>query len=464
MCVLSRYLLFINFNSMYKIFGVGHRFIADEIQVRKNISSSLDYFISTYGDIECVSNLACGADMIFIEEAFNKNCKIKIILPFQIDEYEKDFDSESLIVFRVLISKIKCNTYAILSSTSNFDRILAYQAAGRSLIMESDAILAVWDGEEGKGLGGTKDQIDYAINLNKNIHWLKTFRKENSIKNNISNDKMLIQQFNNEDILAQKFKFEYNLSWTLGIFFGLVTIFSIEINFNYVSTIFTHLFLSSLAVVSLIISYYLLTFYANKVKFKYIRTRLSAEKLRAQLWKIELDTFFPEIYNESKGQIFNLFNDSKRRQLWIQIEDQLKYQQKRNIGIDEKLKPFLLFLKVLRYCFFCIFIGLFSIYTYEYFNQLGVKKSIEDILGFLWMSIPPIYAAIEGYIHFSDYKKTKKITTEIINLFKQFKLDLNKSTILNEFELIENKLFEAFTFENIEWFNEEKNKRLELKI
>ena len=176
------------------------------------------------------------------------------------------------------------------------------------------------------------------------------------------------------------------------------------------------------------------------------------------------DTFFPEIYNESKGQIFNLFNDSKRRQLWIQIEDQLKYQQKRNIGIDEKLKPFLLFLKVLRYCFFCIFIGLFSIYTYEYFNQLGVKKSIEDILGFLWMSIPPIYAAIEGYIHFSDFKKTKKITTEIINLFKQFKLDLNKSKILNEFELIENKLFEAFTFENIEWFNEEKNKRLELKI
>ena len=80
------------------------------------------------------------------------------------------------------------------------------------------------------------------------------------------------------------------------------------------------------------------------------------------------------------------------------------------------------------------------------------------------MSIPPIYAAIEGYIHFSDFKKTKKITTEIINLFKQFKLDLNKSTILNEFELIENKLFEAFTFENIEWFNEEKNKRLELKI
>ena len=67
-------------------------------------------------------------------------------------------------------------------------------------------------------------------------------------------------------------------------------------------------------------------------------------------------------------------------------------------------------------------------------------------------------------IHFSDFKKTKKITTEIINLFKQFKLDLNKSKILNEFELIENKLFEAFTFENIEWFNEEKNKRLELKI
>jgi hypothetical protein len=451
---------------MYKIFGVGHRFLADEDQVRANIGSSLDYFISTYSDIECVSNLACGADMIFIEEAIIRNCKIKIILPFQIDEYEKDFDKDSLIIFRSLISKINFSIYSILSSRNDFDRILAYQAAGRSLIMESDAILAIWDGEEGQGLGGTKDHIDFAINLNKNIHWLKTYRKENSIKNNISNEKMLIDQFNNEDILAQKFKFKYNLSWACGIFFGLFTIFSIEINFNYVNKIFTHLFLSSLAVVSLIISYYLLTFYANKVKFKYIRTRLSAEKLRAQLWKINLDNFFPKIYNESKEQIFNLFNDSKRRQLWIQIEDQLKYQQKRNAVIDKKMKPFLLFLKVLRYCFFCIFIGLFSLYAYDYFNfsQSGITKLIEDLLGFLWMSTPPIYAAIEGYIHFSDFKKTKKITAEIINLFKQYKLDLNKSIILAEFELIEKKLFEAFTFENIEWYNDEKNKRLELKI
>ena len=111
---------------MYKVFGLGHRFLENENQVRENIRASLDYFISIHGQIECISNLACGADTIFIQEAINKKCKIQLILPFQINEYEKDFDSESLILFRSIIAKHVYSINGDLKSSDDFERDLAY--------------------------------------------------------------------------------------------------------------------------------------------------------------------------------------------------------------------------------------------------------------------------------------------------------------------------------------------------
>ena len=137
---------------MYKVFGLGHRFIENENQVRENIRASLDYFISLHGEVECISNLACGADTLFIQEAIIKKCKIKIILPFQINEYEKDFDNESLILFRSILAKHEYSINAELKTSDNIELDLAYQSAGRSVIENCDALLAVWDGEIGKGL------------------------------------------------------------------------------------------------------------------------------------------------------------------------------------------------------------------------------------------------------------------------------------------------------------------------
>ena len=89
---------------MIKIFGLGHRYLKNPEQVRQRINSSLDYFIELHGELECISNLASGTDLIFIEEAIKKNCKVKIILPFQISEYKKDFDTSSIRKFNNIIA------------------------------------------------------------------------------------------------------------------------------------------------------------------------------------------------------------------------------------------------------------------------------------------------------------------------------------------------------------------------
>ena len=454
---------------MYKVFGLGHRFLENENQVRKNIRASLDYFISIHGQIECISNLACGADTIFIQEAIDKKCKIQLILPFQINEYEKDFDSESLILFRSIIEKHAYSIHGDLKSSDNVERDLAYQSVGRSNIEECDAILAVWDGEIGKGLGGTKDHVDYAIELNKNIHWIKSVRKSNDIEITSESQHTKDAAFKIEDKAAIKLKVIYKRTWSVGILLGLITIFLIELNFieTFSFSSLLYLILSLLVIISFFSAYYLIKVKANKLKNKFIEHRLKAENLRAQLWKDSLDfSFTPNLF-KNETSILHLFNDSKKRQLWIHINEQIIYQKNsRFINFNKKLGRYELLLNLLSYTFLFLLVGLFLFHILVYCNINYVEKFsfIKIIFSFIWMVIPPLYASIEGIIHFNDWKKNKKISLELINLYEAILIELNEQSNYKELLISEEKIVGAFTFEIAQWYNEEKNKNLELKI
>ena len=452
---------------MYKVFGLGHRFLENENQVRENIRASLDYFISIHGQIECISNLACGADTIFIQEAINKKCKIQLILPFQINEYEKDFDNESLILFRSIIANHTYSVHGDLKSSDDVERDLAYQSVGRSNIEECDAILAVWDGEIGKGLGGTKDHVDYAIELNKTIHWIKSLRKSNDLEITSETQDTKDADFKIEDKAAIKLKVIYKRSWSVGIILGLITIFLIELNFIESFSSLLYFILSLSVIISFSSAYYLIKCKANELKNKFIEHRLKAEKLRAKLWKDSLDfSFAPDLF-KNETSILHLFNDSKKRQLWIHINEQIIYQKNsRFINFNKKIGRYELLLNLLRYTFLFLLVGLFLFHTLVYCNINYVEKFsfIKIIFSFIWMVIPPLYASIEGIIHFNDWKKNKKISLELINLYEAILIELNEQSNYNELMISEEKIVGAFTFEIAQWYNEEKNKNLELKI
>lgn len=454
---------------MYKVFGLGHRFLKNENQVREKIRASLDYFISIHGQIECISNLACGADTIFVQEAINKKCKIELILPFQINEYEKDFDSESLILFRSIIAKYAYSLHGDLKSSDDIERDLAYQSAGRRNIEESDAILVVWDGEIGKGLGGTKDHVDYAVELNKNIHWIKSMRKSDNFEISSETQHTKDAEFKIEDKAAKKLKVTYKKSWSLGIILGLITIFLIEINFNNIKTfsLLSNLILSFLVIILFYFTNYLIRIRANKLKNKFIGHRLKAENLRAQLWKDSLDLSLIPNLLKNETSILHLFNESKRRQLWIHINEQIIYQKtSRFFNFSKNIGRYELLLKLMRYALICILICLFFLNVLTYWDKNYVKEIgfIKYIFGHVWASIPPLYASIEGIIYFNNWKKNKKISLELINLYESILVELNEQSNYNELSIIENKLSRAFTFEITQWYNEEKNKNLEFKI
>ena len=225
--------------------------------------------------------------------------------------------------------------------------------------------------------------------------------------------------------------------------------------------------LSLSVIISFCSAYYLIKFKANELKNKFIEHRLKAEKLRAQLWKDSLDfSFAPDLF-KNETSILHLFNDSKKRQLWIHINEQIIYQKtSRYINFNKKIGRYELLLNLLRYTFLFLLVGLFLYHTLAYFNENYVEKFsyIKNIFGFIWMAIPPLYAAIEGVIHFNDWKKNKKISLELINLYESILIELNEQSNYNELMISEEKIVGAFTFEIAQWYNEEKNKNLELKI
>ena len=457
---------------MYKVFGLGHRFLENENQVRENIRASLDYFISIHGQIECISNLACGADTIFIQEAINKKCKIQLVLPFQINEYEKDFDSESLILFRSIIAKHAYIVHGDLKSSDDIERDLAYQSVGRSKIEECDAILAVWDGEIGKGLGGTKDHVDYAILKEKDLHWIKAKRVSNE---DVPIDSASIEynQFYEIDQSAIKFKAKYEHIWKLGLISGIFAVLCFSINLNFISneSHSTKFLISIVELIFIIISFYLLGIQTMKFKSKFLIMRKNAEELRAELWKREigyLNILSSLRLNKTRESI--LINMNLKRLMWGYSNDQIIYQNKRITKFKANLHSIHIILNVLKYCFLINLIFISFLEGYHWLHESAhssaspFSEDLLHILIFLWILIPPIFATLEGVIHYKDWKKNSQTSLELVHRYEKVKVELSSSNDSISLKNIINDLFNTFTLEVNTWLTEQKNNEIKSKI
>ena len=149
---------------MKKIAITGHRKLSDEKEVRKNIALSLQYFQTLDKDLLAISALAVGADTIFAQEAIKFDIPVRYVLPFPLQEYEKDFSPSKLGVLRGLLAK-NSQQYEVVSTlkdNSPETRNEAYLVLGKHLVDECDVLLAVWDGEDTAGEGGTGDVVAYA--------------------------------------------------------------------------------------------------------------------------------------------------------------------------------------------------------------------------------------------------------------------------------------------------------------
>jgi hypothetical protein len=120
--------------------------------------------------IRVISSLASGADQWVADEALRLGYELQAPIPFSLAEYEKDFQPQELTEFR----RLKEKATAVLEMDGCRARAQeSYEAAGRMVIGQSDLIIAIWDGSDEKGRGGTGQIVREALKNGVPVVWVR---------------------------------------------------------------------------------------------------------------------------------------------------------------------------------------------------------------------------------------------------------------------------------------------------
>ncbi len=130
------------------------------------------------GTLRIISALASGSDQWVAEEAINLGFELQSVLPFDRDEYLKDFtvpsEAES---YNNLLKKASAvlELDGKIGSDENGKRkpdSQSYEAVGRGILNQSDILIAVWDGKDSHGRGGTGQIVREALQSGIPVVWI----------------------------------------------------------------------------------------------------------------------------------------------------------------------------------------------------------------------------------------------------------------------------------------------------
>jgi len=122
------------------------------------------------GAFVVVSALAEGSDRIVAEAGLAAGFGLESVLPFDRAEYARDFATpESRATFEQMLAR----SAAVFELSGAPDqRARAYEAAGLVMLANIDLLIAVWDGEEAAGIGGTAQIVGRAVTDGIPVLWI----------------------------------------------------------------------------------------------------------------------------------------------------------------------------------------------------------------------------------------------------------------------------------------------------
>src|ERR1700743_749963 len=124
------------------------------------------FFSDARPEIRIVSALAEGADRVVADAGLKAGFTLHAILPFPQHVYESDFKTaDSKKEFHDLLSQTRA--CLILPGAKSADDPApanrAYEMCGLMMLRQCDLVVAVWDGEEARGRGGTETIVQHAL-------------------------------------------------------------------------------------------------------------------------------------------------------------------------------------------------------------------------------------------------------------------------------------------------------------
>jgi hypothetical protein len=139
------------------------RILATIVETARNVESDHPggQFANSASEFVIVSSLAEGSDRIVAEAGLAAGYGLEAVLPFVRAEYARDFETtQSRTAFEQLLARAA----AVFELDGAADeRPRAYEAAGFVMLANIDLLIAIWDGEEATGVGGTAQIVSRAI-------------------------------------------------------------------------------------------------------------------------------------------------------------------------------------------------------------------------------------------------------------------------------------------------------------
>ena len=121
-------------------------------------------------DVEIVSALAEGADVIVAQAGVELGCRLTAVLPFKPKDYESTFSAKQhKTVFRRLFAK--ANDRVVLPGSLR-RATAGYVDVGLETLARSDIVLTIWDGAPAQGSGGTPEILQSALDRRIPIVWI----------------------------------------------------------------------------------------------------------------------------------------------------------------------------------------------------------------------------------------------------------------------------------------------------
>ena len=140
-----------------KIGVTGHQSIPQGVS--ELLDAALERFSPDASSLVCVCCLAAGADQLAARTIIKRGGSLEVVVPCA--DYESTFDPAGLESYRSLLSLAERVTLLPYPAPSDE----AFLAGGLVVAERADVLLAVWDGEKSRGLGGTADVVEYARQL-----------------------------------------------------------------------------------------------------------------------------------------------------------------------------------------------------------------------------------------------------------------------------------------------------------
>jgi hypothetical protein len=177
-----------------RVGAAGHRTLGDVPVLRERVRESLTRIqclaalhvpVLSPVRLTVISSLAEGADRIIASEVLElPDTHMEVVLPLKPGDYSHDFDTDaSKHEFHELLERAGRNNVHL--PLRPLGRPLAYAQAGRSVIERSDVLVALWDGQPGRGPGGTAWVIERARRQGLPLIWICTESPHKIVEENL---------------------------------------------------------------------------------------------------------------------------------------------------------------------------------------------------------------------------------------------------------------------------------------